>query len=238
MREKRNNRRRQERPQRPDRPARPTRDNIIDLGGGRSSPQATDAQAKERPTSRQDSGEPTGLYLARGIISQMELRSESSFRPNQPDFESIYALTGVNPNEPDTLHSFASESVVQDARPETVIPITSEIIEHIKEERQDDGPVRVVVILHTHPAPGNIAQPSSNDLRFFEQAGKSISDAFSDSKVYFGVHAMSGDHRRTRESISNTAEHRLRWVSIYREHEVALFDAAGREEKVTVDERA
>lgn len=167
----------------------------------------------------------------------MELRTESSFRPYQPDFESIYALTGDDSLTIDTLHSFASGSVVQDARPETVTPIVDEIIRQIAVERREQRPAQVAVIVHTHPAPGNIAEPSTNDLRFFENAEKTMSDALNGCQFYFAVHAMSGDHLRSREPLAQSMGHRLRWVSIYREHEVSFFDAQGLPKEVTIDEQ-
>lgn len=161
------------------------------------------------------------------ICNLIELRAESSFRVNQPDFEIIYALSGSDSHVPDTFHHFASEQVVEDARPDTVTPLVSGIVDLIKKEREGSAPPQLIVVNHTHPAPGNIPRPSSNDERFFKSAGEVLRDQFPGVTVVFGVHAISGESIRRRESPSRIEPNCLRWTSVIREHEVAFFTPDG-----------
>lgn len=218
-------------------------DIIIDLGRRRRSDSqvsenGSNSAREELPQKGGQESPPTEgneIHLSQEVLTKMELRAESSFRPNQNDYEVLYALTGTHPWRPDYVHALASQSVVQDAREDTVIPIMDGIIEYIQAERSEDS-VKIVVLLHTHPAPGNIAEPSSNDMRFFDFSAKAIKDVFPEAKVFFGVHAISGDMIRNREGASLMAENKIRWTSVKREHEVGFFTSKSERQKVVADE--
>ena len=167
------------------------------------------------------------LVVTARIRNLIELRAESSFRVNQPDFEIIYALSGPDHRTPDTFHHFASQQVVEDARTDTVTPLVSGIIDLIQSERDGSPQPGLIVVNHTHPAPGNIPRPSSNDERFFESAGRILGQQFLGARVLFGVHAISGEAIRRRESPVKIEPNCLRWASVIREHEVAFFTPDG-----------
>ena len=172
------------------------------------------------------------LSFSSRMCNLIELRAESSFRVNQPDFEIIYALSGSDEHVPDTFHHFASQQVVEDARPDTVTPLVSGIVDLIKKEREGSGSPRLIVVNHTHPAPGNVPRPSSNDERFFQSAGEVLRDQFPGAMVVFGVHAISGESIRRREPPAKMESNCLRWTSVIREHELAFFSPDGREHPV------
>ena len=167
------------------------------------------------------------LVITARIRNLIELRAESSFRVNQPDFEIIYALSGSDHRTPDTFHHFASQQVVEDARTDTVTPLVSGIIDLIQSERDGSPQPGLIVVNHTHPAPGNIPRPSSNDERFFESAGRILGQQFPGARVLFGVHAISGEAIRRRESPVKIEPNCIRWTSVIREHEVAFFTSDG-----------
>ncbi len=193
--------------------------------GGETAESSPPAEVKEDLRTVQTNA----LALNSKICNLIELRAESSFRVNQPDFEIVYALSGSDPNSPDTFHHFASQQVVEDARPDTVTPVVSGIIELITQEREGTSPPKLIVVNHTHPAPGNIPRPSTNDERFFEAAGKVLSEKFPEARVLFGVHAISGEsiRRRERPTVKEREPNCLRWASVIREHELAFFTPNG-----------
>jgi len=207
-------------------------DVIIDLSGGRKAPLKSTDELPQTTGSvpplgqavrlGEHDGDP--LILTSRLTNLMELRAESSFRVNQADLEVIYALSGSDTQLPETFHHLASKRVVEDARPDTVKPIITGMLDLIRSERSQNGDPRIIVINHTHPAPGNVPYPSSNDERFFESSGPILNDIFPDARIVFGVHAISGESVRRREDPTITALNRLRWTSVIREHEVAFFN--------------
>ena len=219
-------------------------DVIINLGQRRkTSIKPSDGQSPVLPTSRlsePDDGDfgrsgKDSLIITARIKNLIELRAESSFRVNQPDFEIIYALSGPDYCAPDTFHHFASQRVVEDARPDTVTPTVTGIIELIQKERELGDNPRLIVINHTHPAPGNIPQPSTNDERFFKSAAQILLDSFPNARILFGVHAISGEAVRRREPPTKSAPHRISWASVIREHELAFFAPDGTPFQVEYD---
>jgi len=209
-------------------------DVIIDLGGRHRAPprsRINKGRGEGSPPSiaagkgRRDGGD--SLCLTARVKNLIELRAEASFRANQPDFEVIYALSGADYWGPDTFHHFASQRVVEDASPATVTPIVTGIMDLIRRDREGSGSPMLIVINHTHPAPGNIPQPSSNDERFFQSTSQVLADMLPKTRILFGVHAISGEAVRRREPPTKTTPNCIRWASVIREHEVAFFAPDG-----------
>ena len=206
-------------------------DVIIDLSGRRKAPLKSNGELPQTTGSDPPPYEPVGsgwgnagpLILTSRLTNLMELRAESSFRVNQADLEIIYALSGRDAQLPETFHHFASNRVVEDARADTVKPIITGMLDMIRAERSQSGNPGIIVINHTHPAPGNVPYPSSNDERFFESSEPILNDMFPNVRIVFGVHAISGETVRRREAPTITALNRVRWSSVIREHEVAFF---------------
>ncbi len=186
-----------------------------------ASPEASDT--KEDRESQLSKPATSSLVMTRRIRETMELRAESSFRPRQDDFEIIYALSGKEPMRPDTLHRLASHRVVEESDPDSVIGLIDGIIEEINDELGDAVP-RILIILLTHPAPGNVAEPSSADRNFFKATAPRFRAAYPKVRVLFGVHAISRENIRMRETVSQPSAYQMRWTSITREHEIGFFD--------------
>ena len=171
-----------------------------------------------------------GLALSHPILSQMEIRVESVFRPKEPDVEVVYALTGYGTSA-DHLHKFSSNEVVAHATPEMITYIAEKMVEHIRAERAEMP--NLIVHVHSHP----LGAPALSDVdkETMPRVAARIRAVVPDATVLFGVHAVGSEERRPREPPERVAENKVRWSSITRTHEVAFFDEAAEPIEVRVD---
>jgi len=157
------------------------------------------------------------LIFLRSIIDQMEIRVESPMN----DLETAYALSGMD--VVDMLHKLSSSDVIISATPTKIYTVTERKIEHILKERGE--PPNIIVDVHTHPL--GVAELSELDREMMKKVAEIFKDKIPGVKVYFGVHAFSEEKFGKRiEPVA--VGNRIRWRSIMREHEIAVFDENGR----------
>ncbi len=170
------------------------------------------------------------LIFLRNIIDQMEIRVESVFRPNNPDVEICYALSGGS--VVDMLHKLASNAVVKLSSPFEVYTVTENKIKMIIEERGEVP--KIVVDVHTHPY--GVAELSNDDIEAISRVYEIFREKLPDTDIYFGVHAISEENigKRSEPIID---KNRIRWRSITRVHEVAFFDGKCRPIEVELCQR-
>ena len=176
-----------------------------------------------RPTTMSEDGAPpdNALSISRHLVSLMEMRAESAFRPDQNDVELVYALSGSKPNVPDMLHTLSSNTVVEEASENHIVSCVREMVEHIRQER--DNEIGMVVEVHTHPQ--SSSRPSEQDRRYFASAAQTIQRLVPNAQVLFGVHAISGETEKRRGQPVRVSRNTIRWNSINREHEIAFYTA-------------
>jgi len=171
-----------------------------------------------------------GLTLSHPILSQMEIRVESVFRPKEPDVEVVYALTGYGTSV-DHLHKFSSNEVVAHATPEMVSYVAEKMVEHIRAERAE----MPTLIVHVHSHPLGAPALSDVDKETMPRVAARIRAIVPAATVVFGVHAVGGEERRPRSTPERVSENKIRWSSITRMHEVAFFDEHGEPVEVRID---
>ena len=171
-----------------------------------------------------------GISLSHPIISQMEIRVESVFRPKEPDVEVVYALTGYGTSV-DHLHKFSSNEVVAHATPEMVSYVAEKMVEHIRAERAE----MPNLIVHVHSHPLGAPALSAVDKETMPEVAARIRAIVPDATVLFGVHAVGSEERRPREPPERVSENKVRWSSITRTHEVAFFDEDAEPVEVRID---
>jgi len=208
----------------------------IKLKKKRNAEQADTAGIRDSPAMHPASPAPAtaagsrGLALSHPILSQMEIRVESVFRPKEPDVEVVYALTGYGTSV-DHLHKFSSNEVVAHATPEMISYIAEKMVEHIRAERAEMP--NLIVHVHSHP----LGAPALSDVdkETMPRIAARIRAVVPDATVLFGVHAVGSEERRPREPPERVSENKVRWSSITRMHEVAFFDEAAKPIEVRVD---
>jgi len=171
-----------------------------------------------------------GFSLSHPIISQMEIRVESVFRPKEPDVEVVYALTGFG-RSVDHLHKFSSNEVVAHATPEMVSYVAEKMVEYIRAERAEMPDL----IVHVHSHPSGAPALSDVDKETMPKVAATIRGTVPGATVLFGVHAVGSEERRPRAPPERVSLNRMRWSSITRLHEVAFFDEHGEPVEVRID---
>jgi len=171
-----------------------------------------------------------GLALSHPILSQMEIRVESVFRPKEPDVEVVYALTGYGTSV-DHLHKFSSNEVVAHATPEMVSYAAEKMVEHIRAERAEMP--NLIVHVHSHP----LGAPALSDVdkEAMPEVAATIRAVVPGATVLFGVHAVGSEERRPREPPERVSLNKVRWSSITRVHEVAFFTEDAEPVEVRID---
>lgn len=159
------------------------------------------------------------VLVSNRLLNLMEIRTESSFRPNEEDVEIVYALSGGDPNVPDMLHKLSSSTIVEEAAPDYITASVRGTMEHITKERGDEP--KLIIDVHTHPR--SIPQPSEGDKRYFESAAKTIKALVPDANTLFGVHAISSESIRERRGPVKVSRNTIKWSSITKEHEVGFY---------------
>lgn len=161
----------------------------------------------------------------------MEIRAESIFRPSEEDVEVVYALSGSDSRTPDKIHSLASSQVVLHSSSTSVSHYIEGILENIISERKDHP--KLIVHIHTHPM--GIPNLSESDREYIGEFVKIIKRYNSKVNVVFGVHAISSESvREKREPVASN--HKLKWSSINREHEIGFYDEEGKQCRVDIIE--
>ena len=193
----------------------------IDPGWG--SPPPPGSLPRPAPPAEPDTGGHLGIELTQPIIERMEIRVESIFRPQTPDVEVMYVLTGVASMRPDRLHSLPSDAVIADATTHSVASNVSKMTELIAREQPEQ--IRLIVEVHTHPA--GIASPSDADRSAWKSTASEISGAFPHAIVLFGIHSVSTEASEFLERVAPRKEtsSRIGWRSNTRDHEFALFSS-------------
>ena len=194
----------------------------IRLGAGEK------ASACSVPTTIRPASAPEGLeslnkllLISRHLLNLMEIRAESAFRPDQNDIELVYALSGSIPYVPDMLHTLSSNAVVEEASENHIVSSVGGMIEHIRQERDND--IGTIVEVHTHPL--SSSNPSEQDRRYFAGAEQTIQRLVPDVQVLFGIHAISSERVTERQPPVRTSMNTIRWSSINRGHEIAFYSA-------------
>lgn len=161
------------------------------------------------------------LYLPKKIIEKMEIRTESSFRPNQEDVEVFYALTGSDSTTPDMLHGLSTSEVVVDATPNMIRTFREKILEIIQKERGELP--RLLVDIHTHP--NSLPKMSGTDREMSRSWAKRVKKLIPGITVIFGVHAISGesDTIRGKTEAVKTSSNMIQWSSTTRDHKVGFY---------------
>jgi hypothetical protein len=164
------------------------------------------------------------------VIKMMEIRAESVFRPGSSDVECFYAITGETPGALDTLHSLASRQVVSTATPNMVQADIEGMVTLVLKERQGKAPGCLVEI-HTHPDRAE-AVPSNQDLKHWQSTARFLSERLPQSQLFFGVHAVTRERPGVAASPKASAEHKIGWSSVCKDHEIAVFTTTGRPARV------
>jgi proteasome lid subunit RPN8/RPN11 len=171
-----------------------------------------------------------GISLSHPLLSQMEIRVESVFRPKEPDVEVVYALTGFG-GSVDHLHKFSSNEVVAHATPEMISYVAEKMVEHIRDERAEMP--NLIVHVHSHPLGAPLL--SDTDKETMPKVAATIREVVPGAIVLFGVHAVGSEERRPRTPPERVSENTVRWSSITRVHEVAFFDESANPVMVRID---
>ena len=165
-----------------------------------------------------------GVAIGAGIIERAEIITEGVFRPGVEDVEIKYMMSGRRPDRVDRLHPLASERIISEATPVSVVTNVNQMIEFVK--RSGVGDAGLIMDLHTHPSSG-IALPSDTDMKTWRSMAQLLAEEFPNAKFLFGIHGVgapaSGFLERSlprREGVN-----RLIWRSNTRDHEIALFTA-------------
>lgn len=182
-----------------------------------------------RETSSTSASGVDGFSIPSSLITQMEIRVESVFRPKEKDVEVVYALSGQD-GMANQLHKFSSNEIVAHATPEMISYFAEKMVEHIREERTDIPNL----IIHVHSHPSGIPVLSDTDKENMPNLAKRMKEIIPNAIIIFGVHAVSSEFRRPRMSPEKVSKNHLRWSSITRFHELAFFDEIARPMEVNI----
>lgn len=173
-----------------------------------------------------------GVVFTSGLINQMEIRAESVFRPGEDDVEIVYALSG-NSLKPQLLHQLSSQTIVEEATENYITSSIHRMVEQI--EKECSIPPKLVIQVHTHPQ--GIPKPSDQDKIFFSSAEQVINQLVPGARVLFGIHAVSSEAIRERTDPHKIMKNTVKWSSVRREHEFALFTPDSKPYEVSFDGR-
>ena len=162
------------------------------------------------------------VALGTGIIERAEIITEGVFRPGVKDVEVKYLMSGRRPDRVDRLHPLASERIISEATPVSVVTNVNQMIEFVK--RSGAGDAGLIMDLHTHPSSG-IALPSDTDTKTWRSMAQLLQDEFPNARFLFGVHGVGAPAAAFLERSAPRIEgvNRLIWRSNTRDHEIALF---------------
>jgi len=133
------------------------------------------------------------------------------------------------------LHQLASNEVVSDASPVSILSVIQQMVAHVRRDRGADP--EIIVEVHTHPSSDGMIgapEPSEADKRSFSRAAETIKRMMPEACVFFGVHAVGEEGIRPRSAPRSVGGNGVRWDSITRAHEVRFFDQNARPVKVAL----
>jgi hypothetical protein len=182
--------------------------------------EGTASRALDYILRRQDIGGKGIIILPIDIVNFMEVRVESSFRTHQKDVETLYALSGSDPNIPDMIHTHSSQEVIKDVSPTEILFYRRQIVEYIRRERSESS--KLIVDLHTHP--DGIPESSDADKEAAKDISEEMNNVFPGGNLVFGVHAVSSEGEKERKEPVKTDTNRIKWSSVIREHEVGFYN--------------
>jgi len=160
------------------------------------------------------------LIIPYNITRLMEVRTESVSRPGVEDIETIYALSGSKNNVVDYFHCLSSNDIIKDASPNSIITCRDELIEQVKRGRKVTP--KLLVDIHTHPK--GAAELSNEDSETIKEISEHFEQILPNTKIIFGVHAISSEEKRKRKNISKTSKHIINWSSETRHHKVGFYN--------------
>ena len=133
-------------------------------------------------------------------------------------------MSGARPDRIDRLYPLASDRIISEATPVSVVTNVGQMIEFVK--RSGAGDAGLIVDLHTHPASG-VALPSDTDMRTWRSMAELLREEFPNARFLFGVHGVGAPAAAFLERSPPRREgvNRLTWRSNTRDHEIALFAA-------------
>ena len=182
-----------------------------------------DRSRPQRPAPGDDAPSSDGsISLSAGVIERAEIITEGVFRPGADDVEVKYLMSGRRPDRVDRLHPLASDRIISEATPVSVVTNVSQMIEFVK--RSGTGGAGLIVDLHTHPSSG-IALPSDTDMKTWRSMAQQLEQEFPNARFLFGVHGVGAQAGAflERSSPRKAGVNRLTWRSNTRDHEIALF---------------
>ena len=164
-----------------------------------------------------------GVALGSGIIERAEIMTEGVFRPGVDDVEVKYLMSGGRPDRVDRLHPLASDRIISEATPVSVVTNVGQMMEFVK--RSGAGDAGLIVDLHTHPASG-VALPSDTDMKTWKSMAELLREEFPNARFLFGVHGVGAPAAAFLERTPPRKQgvNRLTWRSNTRDHEIALFN--------------
>jgi proteasome lid subunit RPN8/RPN11 len=193
----------------------------------KTKPASEQAQVTDPPGSRTRR---VTLTFSKGILDQMEIRTEGVFRPRMQDVETAYGISGDEIL--DMFHKFTSSEVIRESTPSAIYTTTDNKIEYILEERSESP--KMMVDVHTHPA--GIAELSEEDRSTMKKIAQVFKEKMSGTKIIFGVHAVSEERDLGKRIKPEASGNRIKWRSLTREHEVAFYDENSRPVDVIIRE--
>ena len=200
----------------------------IRIDRGRRSSARDTSPPRDRPASRKVTtgsapvGADSGVSLSADVIERAEIVTEGVFRPGVEDVEVAYLMSGRRPDRLDRVHALASDRIISEATPVSVMTNVNQMIEFVRRSGAADA--GVIVELHTHPSSG-MTQPSDTDMKSWRSIAQSLAGEFPSARFLFGVHGVARQSPGFLERTSprRVGLNRLTWQSNTRGHEIALF---------------
>ena len=183
----------------------------------------TEGSVRQVPSPDEDPPIPDGgVSLGADVIERAEIITEGVFRPGVEDVEVKYVMSGRRPDRIDRLHPMASDRVISEATPVSVMTNVGQMIELVRRSGAADA--GVIVDLHTHPSSG-MAHPSNTDMNSWRSMAQALAREFPGARFLFGVHGVGRQAAAFLERTSprGAGLNRLVWQSNTRGHEIALF---------------
>ena len=158
------------------------------------------------------------------MIERAEIITEGVFRPGVEDVEVKYVMSGRRPDRVDRLHPLASDRVISEATPVSVMTNVGQMIEFVKRSGAADA--GVIVDLHSCPSSG-VSQPRSTDVTSWRNMARLLAEEFPSARYLGGVHGVGRQAAAFLElrPPRGAGLNRLVWQSNTRGHEIALFSA-------------
>ena len=173
-----------------------------------------------------------GIYFPKEIIKQMRIRSQSVFRPGMKDIEVVYALSGRG-SVVEELYEFTTSDILSSS---TDTSARVDINNMVREVLGEEGKApELLIIIHTHP--GGITSPSKEDKKFFKFADRYIKQYLPETKVLYGIHAISGgDEVKEKKKPEKINMNTIRWSGITYGHEFSLYTSESKPMEILIED--